>query len=287
MIASQELDLAVRDVEDRLQFWRRTRDQALFKSSLQAWCEVLDWPSEVADHALSLNREHAEHLGRVVFKLESAVRDRKKSASKVARGVDLAKQAGALFNDGLRVDTADYTDASDEAMSKMEARDYLLIALAVAAAGYVAYRLARRPSPPVGAAPPRRAVAPTRWVLMLVINAGRDSVIDAVRNGGVAALDGDQLYQATQALWFGDETNFKRLRLDKWFSEERAVAEPTEYDVHLIRVDCASDDSGLHRNANQMDRLDAFRRFQSMGFKATVSPRLPSDAYGTTDVYSR
>ena len=124
------------------------------------------------------------------------------------------------------------------------------------------------------------------YVLVLVVNAGRESVIDAVRTGGVAALNGDQLYQATQALWLGKETDFE-LSLGGWFNKERVVSEPSEYDVYLIRVEMAGDDPGLHRNANQLDRLDAFRRFQSMGFKATVSPRLPSDAYGTTDVYSR
>lgn len=287
MLGPEELDRAVRDVEERVQIWRRARDRTLLRSCVLAWCEILGWAPEVADIAMSMDRAHAAHMGRIAIKFESEVRQHKVSASKVARGADLAKRAGALFNDGLRADPRDYTDASDEAMSKMEPRDYILIALAIAAAGYVVYRLTRRPQRPVQAPPVTTTAAPTRWVLVLVINAGRDGVIDALRSGGVAALEGDQLYQATQALWLGPEAEFRRSNLSEWFSEARAVAEPSEYDVHLVRVELSSDDPGLHRNANQMDRLDAFRRFQSMGFKATVSPRLPSDAYGTTDVYSR
>lgn len=281
-----DLERALRDVEDRTQIWRRARDQRLFRSSVQAWCDVLDWPAEVADLALSLDRSHAAHLGRVAARVDAEVRDRKKSSSRAARLADRAKQAGAFVSDGLRAEDDDYMDATDGAMLKMDTRDYLLIALAVAAGGYVVYRLTRKPSrqAPLTASP---VVEPARKVLVLVINAGRESVIDALRAGGGSALQGDQLYQATQALWLGSAAEFERSGLAQWFGTERAVTEPSEYDVHLIRLDIAADDAGLHRNANQMDRLDAFRRFQATGFKATVSPRLPSDAYGTTDVYSR
>lgn len=281
-----DLERALRDVEDRTQIWRRARDQRLFRSSVQAWCDVLDWPAEVADLALSLDRSHAAHLGRVAARVDAEVRDRKKSSSRAARLADRAKQAGAFVSDGLRAEDADYMDATDGAMLKMDTRDYLLIALAVAAGGYVVYRLTRKPSrpEPLAASP---VVEPARKVLVLVINAGRESVIDALRAGGGSALQGDQLYQATQALWLGSAAEFERSGLAQWFGTERAVTGPSEYDVHLIRLDIAADDAGLHCNANQMDRLDAFRRFQATGFKASVSPRLPSDAYGTTDVYSR
>jgi hypothetical protein len=279
MLATEELDRAVRGVEERVQIWRRARDRTLLRDCVLAWCESLGWAPEVADFAMSMDRAHAAHLVRIAIRFESEVRQHKVSASKVACYAYLAKR--------VRADPKDYTDVSDEAMSKMEPRDYILIALAIAAAGYVVYRLTRRPQRPVEAPPVTTNVVPTRWVLVLVINAGRESVIDALRSGGVAALEGDQLYRATQALWLGPEAEFRRSNLSEWFSESRAVPEPSEYDVHLVRVELSSDDPGLHRNANQMDRLDAFRRFQSMGFKATVSPRLPSDAYGTTDVYSR
>jgi len=281
-----DLERALQDVEDRTQIGRRARDEQLFRSSVQAWCDMLDWPAEVADHALSLDRSHAVHLGRVAARVDAKVRDRKKSSSRAAPLADRAKQAGAFFSDGLREEDADYMDATVGAMLELETKDYLLIALTVAAFGYVVYRLTRKPSrqEPLTASP---VVEPARKVLVLVINARHERVIDALRAGGGSALQEDQLYEATQALWFGSVAEFERSGLAQWFGTERAVTEPSEYDVHLIRLDVAADDAGLHRNANQMDRLDAFRRFQATGFKATVSPRLPSDAYGTTDVYSR
>ncbi|RMG19606.1 MAG: hypothetical protein D6729_04765 [Deltaproteobacteria bacterium] len=126
---------------------------------------------------------------------------------------------------------------------------------------------------------------------MLVINADRHkNVIDALRSGGVKALEGEQLYKATQSLWVGTEEEFRDSKLAEWFREERAVAEESksEYDVHLVRVDLPADDVGLHRDVNQVDRADAFRRIQSMkDVRVTVSDRLPSDAYGTTGVYKR
>ncbi|HOU54035.1 MAG TPA: hypothetical protein PLQ97_08920 [Myxococcota bacterium] len=289
MHTSSELSQVLDDISRRLHLERRTYSPRLFRDAVEVWCEKLGWPLEAASLGLELDRDQAAHLWRLAFAFDAVV---KKPKGKLGQGAEnLYKKVKRLpvFGPSQQVHPGDYIRARDEAMSKMEAKDYLLIALAVAAAGYVIYiyRLAPQPLECRGAPPTRPAAVPTRWVLVLVINAGRHGVIDALRSGGVAALEGDQLYQATQALWLGTEADFQRSNLSEWFSEARAVAEPSEYDVHLVRVELSSDDPGLHRNANQMDRLDAFRRFQSMGFKATVSPRLPSDAYGTTDVYSR
>jgi len=276
-IEVEALNRAVLDVEARVQIRGRARDRTLLQSCVRAWCDILEWESAVADIAMRIVPEHTAHIARIAIKFESEVRQH----SMVARWLAVVE---LLL--GLRADPGDYVNASDEAMSKMELRDYILIALAVAAAGYVVYRVTRRPQPPVQAPPVTTTAAPTRRVLVLVINADRKNIIDALRSGGVAAVEGDQLYQATQALWLGTEDEFGS-NLSQWFSEARAVTEPSEYDVHLVRVDLSSDVPGLHRNANQMDRLDAFRSFQRTGVKTTVSPRLPSDAYGTTNVYSR
>jgi len=277
----------IRDIEKRCKIFELPQDRAMLQDCVLAWCDVLDWDSEVAKNAESLDQLYADHLGRIAFRFGSEVRQRKESASIVARQAGAAKKFGAYLNEGLRSDSKDYTDASDGAMAKMEPRDYILVALAIAAAGYVLYRSSTKPERSVEAPPAFTHRVPDRWVLVLVINAGRESVVDALRSRDVAPLKSDQLYQATQALWLGTEDQFQSSSMSDWFNEAHAVSDPSEYDVHLVRVELASDDSGLHRNANQMDRLDAFRRLQSMGFKATVSPRLPSAAYGTTGVYGR
>lgn len=288
MNATIELSRILGEIERRLGLRRRQHSGALFRAAVEAWCEAFDWPPEVVTHGMALEREHAAHLGRALFQFESTVRARKKSTSKVAWVADTGKSVGSLVSAGLRSDATDYIDASDEAMSKMEPRDYLLIALAVAAAGYVIYRLARPRSHPTESRPAHTPAArPDRWSLVLVVNAERSRVIGGLRDGGVVSLDGDQLYQATQALWFGPAADFEASSLSSWFDETREVVENSEYDVHLIKLELDGDDRGLRRNANQMDRLDAFRRVKAKGYKCVVSPRLPSDAYGTTDVYSR
>lgn len=288
MDPTTELYRILGGIDRRLGVRRRQHSSALFRAAVEAWCEALDWPRDVVSHAMALERQHAEHLGRTLFQYESTVRARKKSTSKVAWVADTGKSVGSLVSAGLRSDLNDYIDASDEAMSKMEPKDYLLIALAVAAAGYVIYRLTRPRSQPADTRPARTPeVRADRWTLVLVVNAGRAGVIDGLRAGGVVSLDGDQLYQATQALWFGTATDFEVSALSSWFDEGKGVEETSEYDVHLVKLELDGDDRGLHRNANQMDRLDAFRRVKAKGYKCDVSPRLPSDAYGTTDVYSR
>lgn len=288
MDEKSELSRVLGEIEQRLGMRRRQHSSALLRRAVETWCEELDWPHEVASHAMALERQHAAHLGRTFFQYESTVRTRKKSTSKVDWVADAGKSVGSLVSSELPSDVNGCIHTSDEAMSKMEPNDYLLIALAIAAAGYVIYRLAR---PRPQSAETRPAATPhiraDRWTLVLVINAGRAHVIDGLRVGGVVSLDGDQLYQATQALWFGTTADFDASALSKWFEVAKGDDQDSEYDVHLVRCELDGDDRGLHRNANQMDRLDAFRRIKAKGYKCVVSPRLRSDAYGKTDVYSR
>ena len=288
MATAWELNRILSEIDARLGLRRRQHSKALFTAAIEAWCEALEWPQDVVHLARALELDHAAHLGRALFVLEGAVRERKKATSKAARGADTLKYVGSLVSSGLRADVEDYKNASDEAMDKMEPKDYLLIALAVAAEGYVIYRLTRpRPAPIEPELKPIPVQDADSWTLVLVVNAGRASVVNGLREGGVVSQEGDQLYQATQALWFGRTSDYKTSELSGWFDEDKRVEETSEYDVHLIKFEIEGDDRGLCRNANQMDRLDAFRRVKAKGYKCVVSPRLPSDAYGTTDVYSR
>ncbi|MFO0695416.1 MAG: hypothetical protein U0230_17770 [Polyangiales bacterium] len=290
MHAGSELSLVLTKISNRLQLGQRARNPGLFREAVETWCVELGWPHEAARLGLDLERVHSAHLGRLAFAFDAAVKEKKEQGSLQEQGGQALRKVAKripVFGSSLEVHAHDYIGARDEAMVEMKAEDYLLIALTVAAAGYAIHRFARRP-PESPSAPPVLPVGePSQRVLVLVINASRDGVIHALRSGGLAALEGDLLYQATQALWLGSEAEYRNSNMSDWFSNDRAVSEPSEYDVHLVRVELPSDDPGLHRNANQMDRLDAFRRFQSASLKATVSPRLPSEAYGTTEVYSR
>jgi hypothetical protein len=279
---SELLEAVLADVEKRTQLLQYQSNEQYFPVCVEAWCELLEWPDEVANLALQLLPWYTARLGHVAARVVAEVVERKKSSgwteelrSTVATKI-LPKQG------------ADYAVAIKGAMRKMETRHQLLIALAVAAVAYAGYRYrstqknSRQKSS--GSIPIEE---PTRKVLVLVINASHQSVIGSLRAGEGPALQGDQLYDATQALWFGSEADFARFGFAQWFSKDREVTTPSEYDVHLIRLDIAADDAGagFRRSANQLDRLDAFRRLQETGLKVEVSPRLPSDAYGTADLF--
>lgn len=255
------LEDAVGRIEKRVRAQDRVCDRELLRDCVRAWCEELDWPSEVADVANAEYHALAEYVHRI------------------PRAFVWPQRLKGVLSLNL-----------DEAMhrGKLSGGEIVLIALVIGALAYVVYRLGRRERRPVEAPSVTTTPSRPRWVLVLVINAAKENVLAALRSKGVAALRGDELYQATQALWLATEAEFQSSHVLEWFRETRAVRTPSEYDVHLVRFDLSADDPGLRPNANPMDRLDAFRRLCAQRPAVIVSPRVPSDAYGTTDVfYSR
>ncbi len=261
MSTSNHFEHVVQDVRKQAHHYQNTQNYTQLQACVRAWCEHLKWQVDVND-AIKLYQESA-HLKKIELRLTPDTYHQRPSNKELKN-----------------------SNPSNKDKSKMEdiPYGYILFALAVAAAGYAAYHLKQK-NPPNARKAPENAL--TSWTVVLVINADRENIIDTLRSGGAATLADDHLYKATQALWFGAEEDFETSTLAAWFSEDRAVTHTTEYDVHLIRFDLREDDPGLHRGASQLDRLDAFRRLRSSGLKAAVSPRLPSDAYGTTDTYSR
>jgi hypothetical protein len=281
-----DLENALQYVANQTQLSRRPRDERRFRDCVEAWCDLLGWPLEVADLAMQLRPSFEPLLGRVAAPGAVEVGERKQ-AERLGGGL-LNSMANWMASHVLflRRNAADDANATGGAMLKLEEEHYfyLLFALAVVAVGYVVYRWRQKfPQQKPRTASPM--AEPARNVLVLVVNANHEGVIEALRAGGGSALQEDELYKATQALWFGTEADFARLGFAQWFRKDRAVTTPSEYDVHLIRLAVAADDVGFHRNANHMDRVDAFRRLQEAGLKAEVSPRVPSDAYGTMGVF--
>lgn len=173
-------------------------------------------------------------------------------------------------------------------MENLGTKDTGLIALAVAAVGWVIYLLKSKP---------KREEERTRWptstpaqrrVLILVVNARHSEILTTLRTNRVLNPSlAKPLYEATQALWFGTELEFNRSKLRDWFDPARRVAQESEYDVYLVKISVTSDDAGFHRDVTQVERFDAFTRLAERGAPVEVSERLPSEAYGTTEVYRR
>jgi hypothetical protein len=225
-----------------------------FQELVKNCCKELEWPQEAADCAL----EQAAHLWRIL-------------------------EANGTQNVHSKKQKQNHKDLINKVMLNMETKDYLLIALVLAAAGYAFYQL-KRSHFDVQKEKPASEI--TRWILVLVINARQSHIINTLKSGKIADVKSDELYQVTQSLWLGTEASFQSSELSKWFSEKPAVSEDSEYDVYLVRAELSSDETGFHRNANQMDRIDAFRNLHSKCSKTIISSRLPSESYAT-DVYTR
>lgn len=175
----------------------------------------------------------------------------------------------------------------------------LLIAFVVTGVGYALYLLHKKSerqapssksSQSVSTLPPRQDKAYHTWTLVLVINAGQEEIIQSLKtNCRVMPNEGEALYRATQALWMDSEADFSKSELKNRFYDAREERESkkSEYDVHFLQIELYKRDPGFYPNANQIDRLDAFRRLPENSGKVIVSPRLPSKAYENTDVYSR
>ncbi|QSV64254.1 MAG: hypothetical protein HEQ26_17370 [Dolichospermum sp. DL01] len=125
-------------------------------------------------------------------------------------------------------------------------------------------------------------------ILLLVINASRQNIIDPLKSNHHITDDfSNEIYRITQALWMGNIREFSQF--ETWFFQDKEVSENeySEYDVYLVKIELKYSDKGFSRNANQLDRLDAFRKLPENTLNVYVSPRLPSKAYANKDFYSR
>ncbi|MDJ0535926.1 MAG: hypothetical protein QNJ70_26125 [Xenococcaceae cyanobacterium MO_207.B15] len=126
-------------------------------------------------------------------------------------------------------------------------------------------------------------------ILVLVINVGKDNIIQLLQKNGQVTRDNYQdLYTATQAVWIGSENEFSQ-HFENWFSENTKITkdEQSEYDVYLVKITLKGDDPGFKSDANTLERFDAFCRLPENSKKVLVSPRLPSKAYGNENLYNR
>lgn len=286
-----EYNKAIDGIAERIGFHRRYQkghfDRQLFLDAVREWCDAEGWQVPSEDDSLHF---FWEHISRIAFITSSVVRERKKSESKTAWLMSNAKDGVARLHGGLEISENDYNQAIREAVFCMEPRDILLVAFSAAAvlgalaAGFVIAQKKRSPNSrdPSPHAPNAGKHVPPTWHLVLVVNAESD-IIKTLRQGRFGDIDSDKLYQATQSLWMGDRFELTSSSILEWFNEERSATKQTEYDVYLIRIELEQHDSGLRRGANQMDRLDAFRRIPLSN--ATVSSRLPPDAYGAAHVF--
>ncbi|MGF1981102.1 MAG: hypothetical protein RMY30_036720 [Nostoc sp. CmiSLP01] len=125
-------------------------------------------------------------------------------------------------------------------------------------------------------------------ILVLVLNAVRKNLIDALQtNGQVTSNNWEELYTATQVLWVGSESVFVN-EFQTWFNENRKITEEeqSEYDVYLVKIYLRNDEPGFKDGASQVERYFAFRNLPDNSQQLLVSPRLSSKAYGNANLYN-
>lgn len=147
----------------------------------------------------------------------------------------------------------------------------LLIAFVLTCVGFIIYysrpQSSQKEQKQIGGATAlgqQYALSPDRttWILVLIINAEKENILQSLkRNRRVMLNEGEILYRATQALWVGSKTELFKSRLGNGFSNNPSMqeSEKSEYDVCFVQIEIYKPDPGFAPNANQLDRIDAFR----------------------------
>jgi len=122
----------------------------------------------------------------------------------------------------------------------------------------------------------KRQRKPKDWTLVLVINAGKTLLINAIKKEGIHKMDPDELYRSTQSLWFGEKSEFETSDLASCFDESKKVTDEneSEYDVYLIRLKLNNEVIGFHQDADDLDRMDAFESLIKNRNPVKISERL-------------
>lgn len=326
MESNGDLAEECRRVLDIALFYKSERkDSALFGRMVRAWCVRLGWQPDVADAGLGLYPDYVDFpvsrlmMAKQTLNILIDIWDGARIEGTMGYGmfgVRKIEEVGGWLKKARERNAASMISERLDLVDHYH-YEYALIALAVAAAGYVVLRVRSRRKAEsqlgVGGRSVRSAKkdefgdgdhpedtqqsmsqTPVSWgkntadesVLVLVVSVAKELVVDAIRRDGIAAVGGDALFDAVQAIWLGSRTDFQ-LKLGSFFGGESRPPNETEYDVFLLRFDIGSSRRGLERGQNAMDRIDAFRRLCGASGKVEVSSRLSSDVCGTDEFYRR
>ena len=127
----------------------------------------------------------------------------------------------------------------------------------------------------------------TKQFLVLVVSHLQSDFLKSLEaKGQINVNEGETLYEITEYLWLGSETEYSKIEpnITKYSVAKGAES---EYDIYLVSIELNQADEGFNSNVNQLDRYDAFRKLADLSVNLTISPRLQMEAYGNIGVYSR
>ncbi len=127
--------------------------------------------------------------------------------------------------------------------------------------------------------------------LILVVNALKyNSLTNLKTQKKITPDDSERIYRATESIWAGLQNKIPS-QLNDCFSSTNQFQVPkgeeTEYDVYMIKIELDELDEGFEAEANQLARIDAFRKLPDLSSNMKISDRLKVSAYKNTGVYKR
>lgn len=283
MFFSKSFEAIINQLSDKISA-QNHRERDYLDSSICEWCNYLDFSEAAQDY---INRGF------------------KKQGIQPKSGPDYRNTDSPCISLGdNQIKIHNIVNFIDSLNKSIRWRDhavkfYLLFAFVIVSVGYVLFLLSKRYEEqsyqargnqlaPFNVSHPEFA-QPIKhdFLLILVVNVKHEGIINTLRSTGSITPDmTDQLYHATQELWFGSEKQYLNSPVQSSFKSKEAFA-PSEYDVYFVKIKLSQKDSGFEEKASQLSRVGGFRQLPRIAQEVEVSNRLSSKSYENIGVYSR
>lgn len=263
------------------------RFESFLPNSIKAWCEKLQIDKEVSEHIfqkLWAENSNVQNLAREIY-------DGYNKSQELINKPFFNPKSNLYYLLKTQLKEIDIDMNKNEIM--------LLSGFAITVIGYLIFSNNQQEKPKQSLknkeqiyssqSPPIQRKIPQ--ILVLVINALKAEIAKTLnRQGKINPDDYEAIYRGTESLWIGSQSNLSS-QLKNCFSTSNQFVVPegeeSEYDVYLVQIELKDTDKGFEKNADQLARIDAFRRLADLSVKVTVSPRLRVNAYQNTGVYQR
>lgn len=258
--------------------------ESFLPNSIKAWCEELQIDKEVSD--------------RIFQKLWTENSKVQNLASEIYKGYE---QSFEILNRNLNPFYTNFYTILQKNLFKKINIDMnkniimLLCGFAIVAIGYLIFSNNQQEKQGQSSEKEEAKDTPVPskipQTLVLVINALKAEIAETLkRQGKINPDDCQAIYRDTESLWIGYQSNLSS-QLKNCFSTSNQFVVPegeeSEYDVYLVQIELEDTDKGFKQNADQLARIDAFRRLADLSVNVKVSPRLRVNAYQDTGVYKR
>jgi uncharacterized protein (DUF2164 family) len=252
--------------------------------SLRAWCDYYNIPSEAQEIILSWGEEKQVKS----FTENTFIQWKPRKERDIFRNEKKIQSYLSQFLEKYLFEKNN--------MKITDLKIILLIAFIVTAIGYFLYyqssqsndskKLENKQDNDLISSPKK-----SQECLILVINALKyKNVSHLATQGKISSDDSEIIYLATESMWLGLKDQIP-VKLNECFNSTNQFQVPegeeSEYDIYMIKIELEDLDKGFKAEADQLARIDAFRRLPDLSNNIKISDRLKVNAYKDTGVYKR